>query len=140
MSLLLHATCEHYTLRVLIRLTQVLVKGYFHSTTLMHSLRSGFFSPRQNSARMGRGFTLALGFRALVRRFAAADMVATAPVAASAVFQAELSGLSVEGRGVVLTAWSGALLSGCCLCRGDESERDRCSGDVGRVVAALAQR
>jgi len=105
----------------------------------MHSLRSGFFSPMQNSALMGRGFRLGLGLRALVRRFAAADMVATAPVAANAVFQAELRGLSVDGRGVVLTVGGcpGPLLSGC-LCAaafaGAESESDRCSGDAGLVA------
>lgn len=87
---------------------------------------------------MGRGFRLGLGLRALVRRFAAADMVATAPVAASAVFQAELRGLSVDGRGVVLTVGGcpGPLLSGC-LCAafdGAESESDRWSGDAGLVA------
>ena len=84
---------------------------------------------------MGRGFRLGLGLRALVRRFAAADMVATAPVAASAVFQAELRGLSVDGRGVLLTTGVGPLLSGClCTFDGAVSESDRCSGDVGRVA------
>ena len=79
-------------------------KGYFHSTTLMHSFRTGFSRPRQKIALIGRGLEFALlGLRAAVRLFAAcaaADMVATAPVAASAVFQAELSGLW-SGTGAV---------------------------------------
>ena len=57
---------------------------------------------------MGRLLALRFGLRALVRRFAAADMVAAAPVAASAVVHAELSGLSVEVRGVVVVMPSGA--------------------------------
>ena len=65
----------------------------------MHSLRRGFLRLRQNNARGGRGFKLGLTFLVLVLRFAAALIVVATPVAAKAVFQAELSGLSLGRRG-----------------------------------------
>ena len=70
----------------------ILVKGYFHSTTLIQSFLKGFFKLRQNKARGGLGFKLGFGLRGLVLRLAAADIVAATLVAASAVFHAQLSG------------------------------------------------
>ena len=74
----------------------------------MQSFLRGFLSERQKRARGGRGLRFwFLWFRGLVLRlFAAADMVAATPAAASAVLQPELKGFGIGFSPVLITLGS----------------------------------